>query len=46
MTGGTQAIAQAVALTFMGTRAEKWPKDRWNAMGFFQRQQAAELDGS
>ena len=26
-----QAIAQAVALTFMGTRAEKWPKERWPA---------------
>jgi hypothetical protein len=23
-----QALAQAVALTFMGTRAEKWPKER------------------
>ena len=29
-------IAQAVALTFMGTRAEKWSADQWNGMaGFF-----------
>jgi hypothetical protein len=33
-----QAIAQAVALTFMGTRAEKWPKDRLAGMAaFFSR---------
>jgi hypothetical protein len=33
-----QALAQAVALTFMGTRAEKWPKDRLAAMAaFFSR---------
>ena len=30
-----QAIAQAVALTFMGTRAEKWPKERLAAMAAF-----------
>jgi Protein of unknown function (DUF1553)/Protein of unknown function (DUF1549) len=33
-----QSIAQAVALTFMGTRADKWPKDRWAGMaGFFSK---------
>ncbi len=33
-----QAIAQSVALTFMGTRADKWPKDRLAAMAaFFSR---------
>jgi len=30
-----QAIAQAVALTFMGTRAERWPKDRLSGMAAF-----------
>jgi hypothetical protein len=30
-----QAIAQAVALTFMGARAEKWPKDRLSGMAAF-----------
>ena len=30
-----QGIAQAVALTFMGTRAEKWPKDRLAGMAAF-----------
>jgi hypothetical protein len=30
-----QAIAQTVALTFMGTRAEKWPKDRLSGMAVF-----------
>ena len=31
-----QSIAQTVALTFMGTRTEKWPKDRLSGMaGFF-----------
>jgi len=29
------AIAQAVALTFMGVRAESWPKERWAGMAFF-----------
>lgn len=29
------AIAQTVALTFMGTRAEKWPKERLASMGGF-----------
>ncbi len=30
-----QALAQAVALTFMGTRAEKWPKERLANMAVF-----------
>lgn len=30
-----EGIAQAVALTFMGTRAEKWPKERLTAMAAF-----------
>ena len=30
-----QTLAQAVALTFMGERAEKWPKDRWSGMAAF-----------
>jgi len=30
-----QGIAQAVALTFMGARAEKWPKERLSAMAAF-----------
>lgn len=30
-----QSLAQAVALTFMGTRAEKWPKDRLAGMAAF-----------
>ena len=30
-----QGIAQAVALTFMGTRAEKWPKERLAGMAAF-----------
>jgi len=30
-----QAIAQAVALTFMGTRAETWPKERLTGMAAF-----------
>ena len=30
-----QAIAQAVALTFMGSRAENWPKDRLSGMAAF-----------
>ena len=30
-----QAIAQTVALTFMGTRAENWPKDRLSGMAAF-----------
>ncbi len=30
-----EAIAQAVALTFMGTRAEKWPKERLAGMAAF-----------
>jgi hypothetical protein len=33
-----EAIAQAVALTFMGTRAEKWPKERLSAMAAFFQQ--------
>lgn len=31
----SQALAQIVALTFMGTRAEKWPKERLAGMGNF-----------
>ena len=32
------AIAQTVALTFMGVRPESWPKERWSAMApFFAR---------
>lgn len=30
-----QAIAQAVALAFMGTRTEKWPKERLDGLGAF-----------
>ncbi len=30
-----EGIAQAVALTFMGTRAEKWPQDRLAGMAVF-----------
>lgn len=30
-----RAIAQAVALTFMGTRAENWPEDRLTGMAAF-----------
>ncbi len=30
-----QAMAQAVALTFMGVRPESWPKERWSGMGAF-----------
>jgi len=30
-----QAIAQTVALTFLGTRAEKWPQDRLSGMAAF-----------
>jgi hypothetical protein len=30
-----QALAQAVALTFMGARADKWPKERLLAMAVF-----------
>ncbi len=33
-----QALARAVALTFMGARAENWPKERLSGMaGFFSR---------
>ncbi len=33
-----QGVAQAVALTFMGTRAEKWPRERLAGMAsFFSR---------
>ena len=33
-----QGIAQTVALTFMGARAERWPKERLSGMaGFFSR---------
>ena len=30
-----QAVAQAVALTFMGVRAESWSAQRWSTMGPF-----------
>jgi len=30
-----QAIAQAVALTFMGVRPESWPKDHWSDIAVF-----------
>jgi len=30
-----QALAQAVALTFMGVRPEGWPKERWAEMAVF-----------
>ena len=30
-----QAIAQAVALTFMGVRPDSWPKERWSGMAAF-----------
>jgi hypothetical protein len=30
-----QAIAQTVALTFMGVRPESWPQDRWTGMATF-----------
>ncbi|MCX5643275.1 MAG: DUF1553 domain-containing protein [Phycisphaerae bacterium] len=30
-----QALAQAVALTFMGVRPEGWPKDKWSQMAVF-----------
>ena len=30
-----QAIARAVALSFMGARAEKWPKERLSGMAVF-----------
>jgi hypothetical protein len=35
-----QAIAQAVALSFMGVRPESWPKDRWSGMAAFFSQVA------
>lgn len=32
----SKGLAQAVALTFMGCRAEKWPAEKWDGMaGFF-----------
>jgi len=30
-----QAVAQAVALSFMGVRPESWPKERWSGMAVF-----------
>jgi hypothetical protein len=30
-----QALAQAVALTFMGVRPEGWPKEKWTQMAVF-----------
>jgi hypothetical protein len=33
-----QAMAQAVAISFMGVRPESWPKERWSGMaGFFSQ---------
>ena len=40
-----QSIAQAVALTFMGTRADKWPKDRLAGMAAFFSQVAFKATG-
>ena len=37
-TKDASGVAQAVALTFMGTRADKWPKERLEGMaGFFTK---------
>ena len=30
-----QAVAQAVALSFMGVRPENWPRERWSGMAAF-----------
>ena len=30
-----QAVAQAVALSFMGVRPQNWPKERWSGMAAF-----------
>jgi hypothetical protein len=30
-----QALAQAVALTFLGVRAKSWPEERWSQMAVF-----------
>jgi hypothetical protein len=40
-----QAIAQAVALTFMGVRPENWPKDQWSSMAAFFSQIAYKPTG-
>lgn len=40
-----QAIAQAVALGFMGVRPESWPKERWSGMGAFFSQIAYKPTG-
>ncbi len=38
-------LAQAVALTFMGCRADKWPRDRWAGMSPFFAQIAFKPTG-
>ena len=40
-----QAIAQAVALSFMGVRPESWPKERWSGMSAFFSQIAFKPTG-
>ena len=40
-----QAVAQAVALAFMGARAEKWPKERLAGMAAFFNQIAYKYTG-
>ena len=40
-----QAIAQAVALSFMGVRPEGWPKERWSGMAAFFSQIAFKPTG-
>ena len=40
-----QAIAQAVALSFMGVRPESWPQERWSGMAAFFSQIAFKATG-
>jgi hypothetical protein len=40
-----QAIAQAVALSFMGVRPESWPRQRWSGMAVFFSQIAFKPTG-
>ncbi len=40
-----QAIAQAVALSFMGVRPESWPKEQWSGMAAFFSQIAFKPTG-
>jgi hypothetical protein len=40
-----QAIAQAVALSFMGVRPESWPQERWSAVAAFFSQIAFKPTG-